>query len=221
MQRHLINAGIIWFTLTFIGEVILQLPGLFPPPVAYSAEVVDDTFHLLAVLGMPVFTMVITVLAYSMIKFRVKDDSTEDGATIHGNNIFSITWLAITGSLCVLVIIHPGLTGLAALAAEPNDGDLVVKVTGSQWAWRVTYPQYDNKSVFRPANASKAVDLVLPVDRRTRFEVTSRDVLHSFWIPAFRLKQDVIPGQTQTMYVTPTETGSYDSNPRLRVQCAE
>lgn len=212
MQRHIINVAILWLALTFIGELLLQNAVLIPPGASQQAEVVDEAFRLLFALGLPVFTFGVSVLAYSLVNFRARQDSLEAGATIYGHNIFSLGWLGITGALCFLVIIHPGFTGLAKLFAMPREDDLVVKVTGSMWAWRVEYPAYGKSS---------REELLLPVGRRVRFEVTGTDVLHSFWIPAFRLKIDAVPGMVTTTYANPTEVGSHKTNPMLRIQCAE
>ncbi|MFQ5611723.1 MAG: cytochrome c oxidase subunit II [Anaerolineae bacterium] len=222
MRRHYVRVGILWFVLTFIAEFLAQIYVL-PPQLSDTAEHVDSAFRVLVILGLPVFTFIVAVMAYTLFNFRARGDNLEAGETIHGNNVFSLMWTVITGTLCIIVIIHPGLTGLAALAAEPNETDLVVQVTGSQWAWRAVYPQYGGKSVFRAAGGVTDEAMVLPVDRRVRFELTTvdADVLHSFWIPAFRLKKDAMPGRITTMYVTPTEMGSYQENPMLRVQCAE
>jgi len=64
-------------------------------------------------------------------------------------------------------------------------------------------------------------EIVLPVDRRVRFEVTSTDVVHSFWVPAFRMKVDAVPGLTTTVYITPNRTGSLADDNGFRLQCAE
>lgn len=212
MQRHIINTAILWFVLTIIGELLLQNVALIPPGASQQAEVVDEAFRLLFVLGLPVFTFGVSVLAYSLINFRARGDTLEAGATIHGHNIFSLGWLAVTGALCFFVIIHPGLTGVAKLFAMPRSDDVVVQVTGSMWSWRVEYPAYGKSS---------RDELLLPVSRRVRFEVTSTDVLHSFWIPAFRIKIDAVPGMVTTTYVNATGVGSTATNPMLRIQCAE
>jgi len=212
MQRHIINTAILWFILTFAGELLLPKVNLLPAGVSEQAEVVDEAFRLLFALGLPVFTFGVSVLAYSLVHFRARGEALEAGAPIHGHTFFSIGWLAVTSALALFVVIHPGLTGLTKLFAVPRSSDLVVKVSASQWSWRVEYPAYGKSS---------REELLLPVGRTVRFEVTSLDVLHSFWIPAFRVKIDAVPGRVTTTYATPTETGSIETNPMLRIQCAE
>jgi cytochrome c oxidase subunit II len=215
MRRDLINAAILWFVLTFLAE--LCLPALyprFPLAAAQEAALSDKSFQLLLQLGTPVFTFVIAMLAYSLINFRARGDEPESGAPLRASNWLAGIWLAVTGGLCVVVIIHPGLTGLAEFQGDKNP-DVVIQVIGKQWAWDIAYPAYNIKG---------ETEVVLPVNKRIKFDITSADVLHSFWIPAFRDKMDAVPGQTTTMYITPNKIESYNPNNEnfnLRVQCTE
>ncbi len=210
MQRHYVNTAILWFVLTFVGELMVQ--NLIKLPLLASAQgvVVDDAFRVLFILGMPVFAFVVSVLVYSLVSFRARGGAVEPGETIHSSSSVSLLWLGITAGLAITVIIHPGLTGLAKLGSN-TDADTVVKVTASQWSWLVEYPD----------GTSTRDELVLPVDRNVKFEITSVDILHSFWIPAFRLKIDAVPGQVTVLHITPTLTGGYQDDATLRVQCAE
>lgn len=121
-------------------------------------------------------------------------------------------WFVVTASLAVLLFLNPGYTGIQALASRPTP-ELTIQVEGVQWHWNITYP--DGTAVEAPP------ELVLPVDTPIRFELTSPDVLHSFWVPGFRMKQDVVPGRTTVVDVTPTTLGSFEDDPAMRLQCAE
>jgi cytochrome c oxidase subunit 2 len=121
--------------------------------------------------------------------------------------------LLVTAALAVFVIFNTGMMGVRELTANQN-ADLVVQVEARKWNWTFTYPQ-------QGVTLTDASELVLPVNRRIRFEVTSLDVIHSFWIPAFRMKTDAVPGHTGILYATPNKTGSYEDDFNLRVQCAE
>lgn len=211
MRRDYLNVAILWLVLTLIVEFLLPGWNIFPNGYAEEATRSDEAFRLLLVLGAPVFTFVVAVMAYSVVKFRAKGDAPELGAPIKGNAWVLSVWLFVTALLNVAVVIHPGLTGLAFFQGNKNP-EVVVKVIGRQWAWNVSYPEYGIENV---------TEIVLPVGRRVKFEVTSSDVLHSFWIPAFRNKIDVVPGKVTSMYITPTEIGSYDEDFNLRAQCAE
>ena len=216
MRRDYVITAILWFILTLVAEFLLPafFEQIFPLVAAEEAVISDESFRLLMVLATPVFTFVVAVLIYSLINFRAQGDAPEPGAAIHGNVWVSSTWLFVTAALNVLVIIHPGLTGLAKFQGNRGNPDVVVQVTGVQWAWQVNYPAY---------GVTNATEIVLPVDKRVKFEVTAADtdVMHSFWIPAFRNKIDAVPGLTTVMYITPNKTGSFAEDFNLRAQCAE
>lgn len=210
MNRHLVYAGILWVVLTAVGEVA-ALADIYPVKASDEADLSDSAFRFLMFLGVPVFTMVVAVLVYSMLRFRVAGEPTEDGPPVRGILGVERAWLAITGGLALLVIVYPGLTGLAELR-EDKPIDLVVQVEGVQWAWTVRYSELGVRA---------RDELVVPVDKRIRFEVTSLDVLHSFWVPAWRMKVDAVPGMTTEVEVTTTKTGSFADDSAFRLQCAE
>jgi cytochrome c oxidase subunit 2 len=215
MRRDYVITGILWFVLTLVAEFLLptMFGYIFPLAAAEEAAYSDESFRLLMVLGTPVFTFVVAVLIYSLINFRAAGDAPENGAPIHGNVWVSSTWLFVTAALNVIVVIHPGLTGLAKFQGNKNP-EVVVNVTGVQWAWQVGYPAY---------GVSNVTEIVLPVNKRVKFEVTAadNDVMHSLWIPAFRHKIDAVPGLTTSMFVTPNVISSFDEDFNMRMQCAE
>lgn len=213
MRRHLRTAFILWIILTVVGEILALSVNIYPLAGAEEAEIVDSAFRLLMILGVPVFTFVLAALIYSAYHFRVQGEPAEDGPPIHSNQPVAIAWLVITSALAVFVIFNPGLKGLAELRANPN-ADLIVQVEAQQWNWTIAYPQYD-------VTIEKAQALLLPAHQRVKFEVTATDVVHSFWIPAFRTKIDAVPGMTTVAYTTPNRIGELDDDFNYRVQCAE
>lgn len=213
MNRHVIYAALLWAALTVIGEILAANALIFPVSAAEEARLIDGAFRFLMTLGAPVFAFVVAVLFYSVIRFRVRGQPEGDGPPIHTSRWVTLPWIAITSALAIFVIFNPGLKGLAELRANPT-ADLVVQIQAEQWNWTVVYPEYG-------VTVAKARELVLPAHRRVKFEVTSTDVIHSFWIPAFRLKIDAVPGLTTEMYVTPNRIGTFDDDFNLRVQCAE
>ncbi len=215
--REEIWAGILWVVLTVAGEVALWNVPILPRRYADTAHIVDDAFLVLTRLAVPVFAFVLTVLIVSLARFRSRGEPAEDGEPIRGSARTIKTWLGITGGLAVLLIFYPGVYGILELqrAHSASHGEaepLVVEVEAARWAWTVTYPE---------AGVTTGEELVLPVHRTIRFEVTSVDVLHSFWIPAFRAKIDAVPGLTTVTTVVPERTGSYEEDSALRLQCAE
>jgi cytochrome c oxidase subunit 2 len=215
VRRDLIIAAIIWAIATAVSlaaAVFLLDP--FPTSGAEEAEVIDDAFLVLTYMATPVFGLVVAVLAYSLFRFRSRGEPTEDGPAMFGRGTVPRVWVAVTAALAVVVMINPGLTGLAELRSNKS-ADLEVNVTGMVWQWLIEYPESGVELI-----SAAGDELVLPAGRRIQFNVTSLDVLHSFWVPAFRVKADAVPGQTYTIYVTLTRTGAPD-DVAYRVQCAE
>lgn len=210
-RRDVAIVASLWLLLTVVGEWWASQAQLHPTGASAEAEIVDGAFDLLLYLGIPVFVFVLVVLGYAVIRFSSGDES--DGAPVRYDRRFAWPWLVVTAGLAVFVTINPGLTGLAELAADPN-ADLTVEVTAEQWSWTLDYVDYG-------VRLEKADELVLPEGKRILLRVTSTDVIHSLWIPAFRVKADAVPGRTHDVYLTPTETGGFDVDPNFRVQCAE
>lgn len=213
MRRHLAIAAVLWVILTLIAEVAIATVELHPLRAAEEAHVVDEAFDQLMVLGAPVFTFVVSVMVYSMLRFRSAGQPSNDGPPIISSRAVTIPWFLITSGLAVLVVFNPGLKGMRELMSD-QEPELIVKVSAEQWQWNYSYPQQGVELI-------DADELVLPVDRRVRFEITSLDVIHSFWVPAFRLKIDAVPGLISELQLTPTVVGSYGDDVNLRVQCAE
>lgn len=217
INRDTVTVAIIWIIATVAAEIAFSFADLFPAAASEEAVIVDDAFDFLTYVAIPVFTLVLVALVYSVFRFRsgpLTDDGVpEDGPPQRTHRTWVWSWMAVSSALVVVVIIHPGLSGLIDLddAADEDNLELVVKVTGVQWAWSFTYPD-------QGITGSK---LVLPVDTHVRFDVTAIDVLHSFWIPAFRTKIDAVPGLTTEIHANITETGSYEDDINFRVQCAE
>ena len=215
LNRDTLTAGIIWAVLTIIGELLMFGWDIFPVAAAEQAHVVDEAFFLLTLLAIPIFTFVVTVLGYTMWRFREKNGAVGDGPPVRTHSKWVPFWLFWTTALTIAVIIHPGYTGLLELReTNSHEADLEINVTGRQWVWLFEYPDQ---------NVSTVNELVLPIDKVVRFNVTAADddVVHSFWIPAFRSKIDAVPGLTTRIDVTPSELGDFNQDVNFRVQCAE
>ena len=213
MNRHALIAVVLWILISAAGFIAVFAYDPFPVAAAEQATLIDDAFTLLTLLAVPVFAMVVAFLLYSAFSFRRRVGDRADGPPIRGNNKITVAWLAASTALTIAVIIHPGITGINEL--RQHDGkpvDLVVQVEGSRFAWSLIYPEQKIKA---------RKELVLPIDAVTRFKISSRDVIHSFWIPAFRIKIDAVPGLETTIVATPDKLGTYDDNINFRVQCAE
>lgn len=200
--RDAVVVGLLWAVVTIIGlGLVLAFP-LFPPPSSREGEVIDRAFLVLLLVSVPVFALVQVVLVYSALRFRARD-ADGDGPPIAGRPALSAAWVGVT-FVMVLGLAAFGWAGMNELHASQR-ADITVRVIGSQFAWRFEYAELGFGST----------QLRLPKDRFVRLELESRDVLHSFWVPALRVKQDAVPGRVIALTVTPTEVG------RWNVLCAE
>ncbi|GEM_PF-108485 len=213
-RRDIVATGVLWAILTALGEWAVLGTNMLPTLASRQGEEVDGAFRLLMIYSVPVMALVLAVLFYSVARWRVETPE-EDGPPIADHKGFSRGWFIVSSALALLLFIHPGLTGLLALAEEAEaEPDLVVELTAVQWHWDVSFPEHG-------VTMENPPELVLPVGATIRFDLTSTDVIHAFWVPAFRLKQDAIPGQTNSVTITPTEVGSYGEDDAFRLQCAE
>ncbi len=212
-RRDLVVTGALWVVLVIVGVLVVRRVDLLPALRSEEGAEVDLAFNTLLLYSIPVFAFVLAVLLYSVVRWRV--DEPETGDQIRDVPAFSWGWFLVSTALAGLIFVTPGLTGFFALqSAATEEPDLEVRLTGVQWHWDVEYPEA-GVALEAPR------EILLPADRRVRFELTSADVIHAFWVPAFRLKQDAIPGETTELIVTPTEVSSYDADPNVRLQCAE
>lgn len=212
MKRDLIIVAALWLILTAIGELLAVFVDIYPVAKSDKGEDIEHAFRVLVYFAVPVFTMVVAVLAYTVLRHRSVGTPEQDGPPLQGRGAVPLAWLGVTAALTLAVMIYPGLVELPNIFGVEDHPDLVVEVEGVQWTWFVSYPDQ---------GVTRVSELVLPVDRTVTFEITSLDVLHSFWVPAFLMKIDAVPGRTTRISLTPTQTGSFQTDPNLRVQCAE
>lgn len=175
--------------------VALLVPWL-PPAAGKEAQRIHFVYWFTTAICIGVFAVVASVLSYSIWKFRVKSDDMSDGPPTHGNTKLEIVWTAVPAVLVTAI----SIVSAVVLAQNGNAGSnpFIVKVTAVQFAWTFTYP-----------NGKSYGYLTLPENRHTKLEITSKDVIHSFWVPELSQKQDAVPGQTNSIVVTPIETGTF------------
>jgi cytochrome c oxidase subunit 2 len=170
--------------------------GWLPNPASKEAERIQFVYWFTTVIAIGVFAAVAAVLAYCVIKFRARPDDDSDGAPIHGHTTVEIVWTAIPAVLVTAISIVSAI--VLAQNSDAGSNPLVIKVKAQQFAWAFTYP--DGKSYG---------SLTLPTGRHVKLDITSEDVIHSFWVPEFSQKQDAVPGQHNWIVITPTRTGTF------------
>ncbi|MEZ4552834.1 MAG: cytochrome c oxidase subunit II [Dehalococcoidia bacterium] len=216
MRRDFTLFAIVWALVTAASLAVAYFiirEISFPTVGAEEAHVIDDAFMALTYMASPVFGVVIAALVVAVLRHRSSGPADGDGARILGTGSVPVVWFGLSSLLCAIVIVYPGLTGLWELRNH-DEPDLRIVATAQMWSWTIEYPD-SNVKVFG------AQELVLPKDETIQFDVVSLDILHSFWVPAFRQKIDALPGQTRKVYITPTEVGDRDSDVAYRLQCAE
>jgi cytochrome c oxidase subunit II len=210
-KRAVIAVALIWLVVTVLVEVWVSSINLHPFAASREAGISDEAFNLLVYLSIPVSTFVLIVIGYSLFAHRAKGDDRADGPPVRSHKVFIAAWIVITVGLSVYVVINPGFSGLDELRAEP-EAELIIDISGERWNWAVNYVE---------ADVQTQGTLVIPVDTRVLFRITATDVIHSFWIPAFRIKMDAVPGIVTSTLVTAEVIADYSDDPLMRVQCAE
>ncbi len=181
-----------------VAVVAVVIPWL-PEGASDESEAIDLTYWVVTIICIVIFALVAAVTIYAVWKFRAAPDDLEDGKPIHGNTRLEIVWTLIP---TILVTAISGISGWALLDVQNvAEGTRVVNVTAQQFAWSFSYPN---------AGDRMTGELVLEQGTPVELRLTAKDVLHSFWVPEFRMKQDAVPGITTSVKVTPKELGTYE-----------
>jgi len=160
-----------------------------------SGEVVDQVFFYILAITVFLLGLITFLMVYFVIRYRKKRNP--QPADIHENTWLEIIWTVVP-TLLVLTMFYYGLTGFNFLKKAPIDARKV-KVIARQWSW-----------LFEYENGMKSAELKVPVGKPVKLSLTSQDVIHGFYTPAFRIKQDVVPGMTNSLWFQPTEVGTFD-----------
>ena len=199
MRRAAIFALVaIAFVVAVATTAIAVLIDWLPEQASEEREGIDFVLWLTVGICIFVFAVVAAISIYAAFKFRARPDDDSDGAPIHGHTGIEIVWTVVPTILVTIIAVVSAI--VLAQNDRTSDNPLTVEVLGQQFTWQFTYPQQDGV---------KATDLYLPVDRSTKLVLNARDVIHSFWVPEFGQKQDMVPGIVTTLIVTPTKTGEY------------
>ncbi len=174
---------------------------VMPAVGAQPGEQIDSLMRFMAASGTTLFIFVAGYIVYFMIAFRARATDPPDaiGVQIHDFPVLEFWWTLIPTLFVVLLSILSVRIWYEIQIAQPTNG-LVVESIGHQWYFTFRYPQI---------NGEVTGEMHLPVNQPVVLNVTSVDVIHSFWVPAFRLKADMIPGLINTIRFTPAIPGRY------------
>lgn len=223
--RTVITLGVAAIALALISLWMgQQAYTWFPPQASAESVLVDQLFSFLVALGTFIFLGVVGTLAYAVLFQQAGKYDTSDGPPIEGNVPLEVVWTAIPFALVIWIAfysyqvydqmsilgpmehVHGKMVMSSAIAAPPEQpspaaADTLppIEVHARQWVWEFRYPDRNVTST----------ELHLPSNQRVKLILQSEDVLHGFFVPAFRIKQDIIPGRVIDFGFTPIREGRY------------
>jgi cytochrome c oxidase subunit 2 len=224
---------IIWIVLSIIGCLLVALvwgPHIPPGAMSSTASSQQVDITVLATIATPVVIGILLYLGWALTFWRQKPGDETDAAPLHGNTKISAIWIAVTSTLVLALAVYGTVELIVPAGAGAGQGPqpifqhgmppavsdtswapgtnniLQVQVIGQQWAWTFRYPQF---------GGFETTDLMIPVNTPVRFNVTSLDVIHSFWAYQLGVKADANPDVNNVAYTTPEHTGGFT------VRCAE
>jgi cytochrome c oxidase subunit II len=206
---HWLPLAAIVVVASVVGIAVGLAIDWFPVQASGQAKEIDSLWDVLLVASVPIFVLVETVVLYAVFKWRMRPGEEElDGPPIHGNTRLEIIWTVIPAVILVSLVSYAYIKLTDIEEARANS--MQVRVVGEQFAWTFFYPGAEpgGKEV-------QSKQLYLPVGRQVEFRIQSKDVIHDFWVPAFRMKLDAVPGQTNLYHVDTDREGEYP------IVCAE
>lgn len=213
MRKHpiaqMLGIGVV---ASLIGIAIaLNIPW-FPKSADTASHKIDTLYDVLLICSVPIFVLVMTVAIYSVVKFRARPGDMSDGAPIHGNTRLEVIWVTIPFLIVTGLAVYGWVVLNNVEAKKPNER--MINVVGQQFTWHFQYAKNGATADPGPCGGSgpnqvTTNELVLQKDQPVYFRICTRDVIHSFWVPEFRLKQDAVPGINTHMRLTPNRNGSY------------
>jgi cytochrome c oxidase subunit 2 len=160
------------------------------------AQGVDTAFYLILGASVVILVGITAVMIYFLFKYNKKRHPKAD-TSITGNNKLEIIWTVIP-TIIVMIMFYYGWAGFSPMRNVPKDA-IAVKAVARMWSWTFEYP-----------NGKKSDKLIVPFNKPVKLDLTSVDVIHSLYVPAFRIKEDVVPGRNNMMWFDANKLGSYD-----------
>ncbi len=212
-QNRTIGVIAVVTLLLFIGGYVIaeMTPWLMGEQASTQAAVVDGLMYTMMYIGGMVFLLVQGLIVWAMVFYRRRPGDDTDGPNVHGNNALEFIWTLIPSIVVFVLTIYSYQVFIVSRA--PQENELVVDVVAQRYAFGFSY--YDeatetvvNDSVLRTYVEMDENGEVLTT-RPVRLQMNANDVIHSFWMPNMRVKQDMLPGRTTELRFTPTQPGRY------------
>jgi cytochrome c oxidase subunit II len=211
--NHGLRIFIPWLVVSLAADLIIWFvwyPHMPPGRMSNTAAGQQFDITVLALVAAPIMIFIWIYVGYAIAVWRHKPGDDTDGPPIHGNTRVSVAWITIT-SVIVLALFGFGTYELivpngagggegASPIWKPSKVNLVVQVIGQQWVWTYRYPQY---------GGFETTQLELPKGAEVQFDVTSLDVIHSFWAYQLGVKADANPGVNNVAYTKPEQLGTF------------
>jgi cytochrome c oxidase subunit 2 len=212
--RHGLRIFLIWLPLAIIADLVIWFvwyPHLPPGRMSDQAQGQQFDIAVMAVLAAPVLLFVWVYFAYALIVWRRRPGDDEDGPPIHGNTRVQATWITATAVIVLGLFVFGTVQLIVPAGAGAGEGPsptwtpntnniLQVQVIGQQWAFTYRFPQF---------GGMESTQLLLPKGEQVRFNVTSLDVIHSFWAYQLGVKADANPGVNNVAFAKPQQLGSF------------
>ena len=212
--RHGLRIFLIWIPLAIIADLLIWFawyPHLPPGRMSDQAQGQQFDIAVMAMLAAPVLLFIWVYFAYALIVWRRRPGDDEDGAPIHGNTRVQATWITATAVIVLGLFVFGTVQLIVPAGAGAGEGPsptwtpntnniLQVQVIGQQWAFTYRFPQF---------GGMESTQLLLPKGEQVRFNVTSLDVIHSFWAYQLGVKADANPGVNNVAFAKPQQLGSF------------
>lgn len=188
-----------WIIVTPASQIL--------PEATNHAQQIDFIFKFMLVASVAIFLIVQGFLLYFVVRYRRRSTDSRDalGADIHGNTRLEIVWSVIPAVFLVVLTAMSYKVYVDIIDPQPNE--YVIHAIARQFNWECDHPKY---------NIKEFGSCHMPVDTNVRVELTAVDVIHSFWVPEFRVKQDAVPGYPTRMHFKPIRVGD-----NYRLICSE
>jgi len=212
--RHGLRIFLIWLPLAIIADLLIWFvwyPHLPPGRMSDQAQGQQFDIAVMAVLAAPVLLFVWVYFAYALVVWRRRPGDDEDGPPIHSNTRVQATWITATAVIVLGLFVFGTVQLIVPAGAGAGEGPsptwvpnanntLQVQVIGQQWAFTYRFPQF---------GGMETTQLLLPMGEEVRFNVTSLDVIHSFWAYQLGVKADANPGVNNVAFAKPQQLGSF------------
>jgi cytochrome c oxidase subunit 2 len=204
-RRLLLILSVGFLVATAAGIVLSYVIEWFPVAASSQAHETDTLYHVLVIASVPIFVLVAGTVVYCVWAFRMRPgQELEDGPPIHGHTGLEVFWTAVPAALVVGLVAYSFVVLHANESKPAADRQIEVGVTARQFEWSFQYPPS-----LTGGKAVSSYQLYLPEGDSVLFKIHALDVIHGFWVPAFRVQIDAVPGITTTLRVNTDRPGTY------------